>query len=166
MSSNDTYGRLGIFLHWVTAALILTLWPLGKLMEDGPDWLYTLHIWLGLLVCGLTLVRVWWHFTQPKPEKLEMPRWEQVLFVANHYGLYIVLLLSSFSGIGILLAVGGLPPFTDFDIETAGDSQPGEFHETPANLMMLLLIMHVAGVLYYQFTKGKTLKRMGVKIKK
>ncbi len=167
MSSNKTYSRAGVTLHWVSALLILSMWPLGKLMDDdaATSKLYTLHIWLGLTVTVLTLTRVFLHFRQDQPDPLAMPRWEAILFKINHLGLYLMVLLSSGSGIAMLIQAGHLPlPGTPATPKLFDDLRPAEFHEIPANLMMLLFLMHVAGVVFFQFTKGKTLRRMGVPI--
>ena len=167
MSSNKTYSRAGVTLHWVSALLILAMWPLGKLMDDdaAASKLYTLHIWLGLLVTVLTLSRVFLHFRQEQPDPLQMPRWEAILFKINHLGLYLMAFLSCGSGVAMLILAGSLPlPGTPAKPKLFDDLRPAEFHEIPANIIMLLFLMHVAGVIYFQVTKGKTLRRMGVPI--
>lgn len=167
MSSSNTYSRAGVSLHWISALLILSMWPIGKLMDDdaATSKLYTFHIWLGLLITVLTLARVVLHFRQVQPDTLDMPRWEAILFKANHVGLYLMAFLSCGSGVAMLVQAGSLPlPGTPAKPKLFDDLAPAEFHELPANLIMLLFLMHVAGVIFFQVTKGKTLRRMGVPI--
>jgi len=170
-STDDGYPTRSIRLHWISALLIISMWPMGKFFMDddatgftGPG-LYAIHIWMGLIVFVLTIVRVFIHFRGPKPPTLDMPRWEHVLFVLNHYGLYICLLLASLTGVGMLLSVGTLPlPGTSFNVKEFEDVAAADLHEGPATILMFLFVMHVAGVLYYQIKHGRTLKRMGLPV--
>ena len=159
----DSYDRGAIRFHWISAALIILLWPLGKLMTRGAgppsSALYTIHVVLGLTVAVLTLARVVWVVRHQRPAELDMPRWEKILFVANHLVLYIVLLALTISGIGILLAAGSLDA-----IKLAKSDGPNDQHEIASTIFLLMFVMHVAGVIYYQVKKGNTLRRMGVPI--
>lgn len=86
-----------------------------------------------------------------------MPRWEKILFVANHYVLYGLLGVLSLTGIVILLSAGS------FDaIALAKSGGPNVQHEIASNIFLAMFVMHVGGVVYYQVTKGRTLRRMGV----
>ena len=160
-SPDKQYDRASVLFHWASAAVILTMWPIGKLMvrHDGEpsQLLYSTHVVLGLSVALVTLGRVIWVFRRQPPEDLDMPRWERLLFAANHYALYGLLLLLAASGIAILLAAGG------FDaLALAKNDGPREQHEIGSTVFLLLFLMHVAGVVYYQVKKGRTLRRMGV----
>ena len=108
----DSYDRGMIRFHWASAAGLLVLWPLGKLMTRGSgppsSALYTVHVVLGVTIAALTIARIVWMIRHERPEELDMPRWERVLFAVNHVALYAVLLALSISGIGILLAAGSL----------------------------------------------------------
>ncbi len=165
------YPRIVISLHWISAVLILILWPLGKIMggresiEDAG--LYTGHIWIGLVVCVLTIVRVAVHFATSAPPELPMPRWERILFVANHWLLYSLLALLSMSGIAMLVLASILPMPGDSYKPTMFENLaegPSEVHETFSTLFLFMLIMHVGGVVYYQWQHGRTLRRMGVPV--
>ncbi len=165
------YPRIVISLHWIYAVLILILWPLGKVMsgrESTDDaGLYTAHIWIGLVVCVLTIVRVVAHFATAAPPELPMPRWERILFVANHWLLYGLLALLSVSGIAMLFMTSNLPLPGETYKPTVFENQaegPSEIHETFSTLFLLMLIMHVGGVIYYQWQHGRTLRRMGIPV--
>ncbi len=157
------YDRVTIAFHWGSAAAIIIMWPLGKVMVSGGEEpssvLYAIHVGLGLVVGGATLIRGVWVLRHERPEELEMPRWEHLLFVANHYLLYILLIALAASGIGILIAAGG------FDAAALAKSDgPQPQHQAASTIFLLMFVMHVAGVIYYQVTKGRTLRRMGVAI--
>ncbi len=166
-----TYPNRSIRLHWISSLLIIAMWPMGKFLMDGDSTgftgpgLYALHIWMGLIVFVLTIARVVIHFRGRKPPTLDMPGWERVLFVLNHYGLYICLLLASVTGVGMLLSAGSFPlPGQSFGVGDFEDARAADVHEAVTIVLMFLFVMHVAGVLYYQFTKGRTLRRMGLPV--
>jgi cytochrome b561 len=139
------------------------MWPIGKIMAHTggkpSQVLYSIHIGLGLVVAAVTLLRVIWVIRRERPEELEMPRWEKILFVANHYVLYGLLGLLSLSGIVMLVSAGGFDAIAIFK----GDG-PNDQHELASTLFLVMFVMHVAGVVYYQVKRGKTLQRMGVPI--
>ncbi len=138
------------------------MWPIGKIMAAGgppSSILYSVHVGLGLVVAAITVARIIWIFLTERPEELEMPRWERILFVANHYVLYGLLLLLAVSGIAMLLAAG------TFEAQAlAKNDGPSDQHEVISTVFLLMFVMHVAGVVYYQVKKGRTLRRMGVPI--
>lgn len=162
-TSPTVYDKATVRFHWISATAIIAMWPIGKIMThliDKPSqFLYSVHIGLGLVVAALTLARVVWIFRTRRPEELEMPRWEKILFVANHYVLYGLLGLLSLSGIVMLISAGGL----DAVALRKGDG-PKDQHELASTVFLIMFVMHVAGVVHYQVKKGKTLRRMGVPI--
>lgn len=157
------YDRPTVIFHWVSAIVILAMWPIGKIMThssgEPSTALYSTHVGLGLAVSAITVARVIWIFRRRRPAELPMPRWERILFVANHYVLYGLLLLLSLSGIAMLLAAGS------FDaVALSKNDGPSGQHEVVSTIFLLMFVMHVAGVVYYQVRKGATLRRMGVPI--
>ncbi len=159
----DSYDRGAIRFHWASALGILLLWPLGKLMTPGAGppstALYTIHVIVGLTIALLTIARIVWVIRHERPSQLDMPKWEKLLLVANHVVLYGVLLVLSISGIGILLAAGSLDA-----IALAKSDGPNDQHGIASTVFLLMFVMHVAGVVYYQVKKGNTMRRMGVPI--
>ena len=165
-SKNDTtlsaYDRATVIFHWASALAILALWPIGKLMtrtETPNAVLYPLHVIIGLGVAAATIGRVIWVVRHQRPEHLEMPRWEKILFVANHYVLYIVLFFLSLTGIVMLVSTGSLDA-----IALAKNDGPSTQHEIASTVFLVMFVMHVGGVIYYQVKNGRTLKRMGVPV--
>ena len=159
----DSYDRGMIRFHWASAAGLLVLWPLGKLMTRGSgppsSALYTVHVVLGVTIAALTIARIVWMIRHERPEELDMPRWERGLFAVNHVALYAVLLALSISGIGILLAAGSLDATA-----LAKSDGPNDQHGIASTIFLVMFVMHVAGVVYYQIKKGNTMRRMGVPI--
>lgn len=158
-----TYNTATVRLHWASAIALIAMWPIGKLMAQTAgkpsQFLYSVHIGLGLVVAAVTLMRVVVVIRSERPEDLEMPRWEKILFVANHYALYGLLGLLSLSGIVMLVSAEGF----DAIALRKGDG-PNDQHELASTLFLVMFVMHVARVVYYQVKKGKTLRRMGVPI--
>lgn len=162
-SAPAAYDKTGVIFHWASALAILLLWPIGKIMvsfgETPNSVLYPLHVIIGLGVAITTVARVIWVLRHQRPQELEMPRWERILFVANHYVLYILLLLLSLSGFVMLISAGSLDAFA-----LAKNDGPHDQHELASTVFAVMFVMHVAGVIYYQVKNGKTLKRMGVPV--
>ena len=163
-TSPSVYNKGAVRFHWISATAIIVMWPIGKIMthliSKPSQFLYSVHIGLGLVVAALTLARVIWIFRTQRPEELEMPRWEKTLFVANHYVLYGLLGLLSLSGIVMLVTAGG---FDAVALRKNIDG-PNDQHELASTVFLVMFVMHVGGVVYYQVKKGKTLRRMGVPI--
>jgi len=158
----SSYTRAAIRFHWASAAAIMLMWPIGKIMvgtKPPSQFLYSVHVGLGLVVAVVTVARAISLWRGPRPDELEMPRWEKTLFVANHYALYGLLVILSLTGIVMLVSAGSF----DAVALRKGDG-PKEQHEIASLVFLLMFVIHVAGVVYYQVTKGKTLRRMGVPI--
>lgn len=165
-STNLTYGRLARGLHWTSAGLVLILIGLGLLMTrtNGGDntTMYRVHVGLGLLVALLTIVRVVWRMVEPTPDPPPMARWRQRVFAANHYALYAGLFLLAASGIATLVA-NDMVPFPPAVIASeVEDVAAGDAHFLLAVIYVGLFLMHIAGVVSYQKTKGAVLHRMGI----
>ena len=67
------YGRLAVSLHWISALLLIALWPMGfsmtRMVEGATKTrLYQAHVAIALLVLLLTAVRIVWHFMDTVPD--------------------------------------------------------------------------------------------------
>ncbi len=65
-----------IWIHWLSAALILTMIPTGKILRDTSVsstklLLYQWHITFGILVFIMTIYRSYLFFTAKRPQRLE-----------------------------------------------------------------------------------------------
>ena len=141
-----TYGTIARLLHWLNALLIILVWATGDL-DDSPLF-DALHIWPGVAALIFTVAQIGWHFGDRTPDSLPgLATWRKQAIHWNHWLIMLIALLASASGVGAWL----------------GGDLFEEMHEFMALPLILLFLMHVAGVFLYQFTKGDSLGRMGVK---
>ncbi len=172
-SSTDRYGHVAITIHWVSAALIISLMLAGLRAADMTDFdakasLLRIHAPMGTAVFVLTLARLgWWVFTDRKPDDpAGVPHLQALAAKAVHGLLYVAILGLAGSGIAMLVLSGAgdilfgnvpgpLPDFWDF--------APRYGHAAMAWLMGGLLMLHVGAALYHQFIrKDRLFARMGV----
>ena len=161
------YSRGAQLLHWSNALLIFIMWPLGMIMTRSSDaatktTLYQVHVVIGLLVLLLTLIRTVWRLTVARPAI--PPRLSSVqrrTVMAVHLLQYVALLALTFSGVGLLLA-SGIRSITAVSPQLIADVSATTIHHATARLFAVLLVMHIGGVMRYQFSKGDTFGRMGV----
>ena len=165
------YDTRTIWLHWATALLVVLQWggahvidwfPRGPLRVDARS----VHIVLGLALLGIVAVRVVWRATQGR--RL-LPADRGVLHavaVATHWTLYALL-------IGVLALglfnvwVRGENIFNAFTIpayDPAGRALRAlvqDWHDTGANLLLILAGLHAAAALVHRFVwRDQVLARM------
>jgi cytochrome b561 len=95
------WSRLQRALHWWTAALVLTAFPLGWIMVATPlhalllkFLLYQLHKTLGIAVLGLVVIRAYARLTRARPNwDAGLPAWQQHAAAGMHAALYLLLLV-------------------------------------------------------------------------
>ena len=163
------YPRSRQVLHWVSAALIFLMIPTGLIMartlDDGLRLaLYQVHLLAGWAIVALMVTRVVLRVRRPVPAPAGLAPWNRALHGGVHWAVTLVPLALAASGtfailqndIGPLLQAGSPPP------ATLAVAQARDAHAIGAYLFMALLVVHVAGVLRYQFTRGDVLRRMGV----
>jgi cytochrome b561 len=168
-STSDRYGAVALTLHWTSAALILSLIPLGFAMQSAPDGLrvglYRAHAAAGGLAGLLTLARLlWWLVLDRRPEARH-PRLQRLAAGAVHAGLYGAVLVLTASGIGILLASGLGAALASGDLSLMpadlASLPPRPAHGLAARLLVGLLILHLLGALYHHWIRRDgTLERM------
>ena len=119
--------------HWVLVVSISVGWSFGRFMSfDTVQW----HFYIGYLVLGLMLFRILWGFAGPAPVRLRAllpgPR---ALF---HY----------------LRNVGKRKPSG-----TAGHNPLGLtwWHHLNADFILILVVLHVAAILFYLLWKRENL---------
>ena len=162
--SQITYSFMARYLHWINALLLIVTWGLHDVMEDNP-FLLRVHILVGTLALVSTILQVLWYLFDKKPAKLpDLAPWRKLAIEWNHRLILIAAFLASATGLGITLGsgMGLLPSLADM-----GKVQKNIFyepHEILSNALLLLFLMHVAGVLWYQFAKGNSLGRMAPRI--
>ncbi|WP_343670637.1 cytochrome b/b6 domain-containing protein [Chitinophaga sp.] len=167
---SEKYGKGTIIIHWVSFLLILVLIPSGFIMTgtkpgDAKILLLRTHIFIGVIVFILTLLRVWFFFRYKRPSHLETGNLiHNKLIVWLENSFYIVLILLSVSGIltVILGALGQAIRAGNYTLLPNNLDVPSLApHQVLAKLLIALLIVHIVGVVnHYIKLKENTLKRI------
>ena len=165
----DPFSRARQTLHWATAALILVMIPTGLIMartlDDGLRLgLYQAHLLIGWTVVALSIARIVLRVRRKVPPPPGLAPWNLRLHGAVQWTVAVFPLLLALSGVGAilqndltpLLQAGAAPPAT---LEV---TQSRDGHMVGAYAFTALLVVHVAGVVRYQRTRGNVLARMGI----
>jgi cytochrome b561 len=99
------YTPVARVLHWVTAALVLALIPVGLIMvhlvKPGPlqNFLFTLHESVGVTLMVIIYVRLAYRLTHPPaPLPPEIPAFYRIAGPTVHYLLYALLAVQPIIG--------------------------------------------------------------------
>jgi cytochrome b561 len=153
-------------LHWVTAALVLFMLPLGFVIAHdwgGPlqDQLYNLHRSIGALVIPIILVRLVYRLAHPPaPLPDDIPAIQQLAANATHWALYALLIVQPFVGwIGtsayrapiVVFGLFELPPIWPED--RAFSDQVLFIHGLIGLAIAGLLAAHIGAALHHHFVR-------------
>lgn len=162
------YGSVAVMLHWLTVLAVFGLFATGGLMAGSPDQLSSsilrVHAPIGGLTAVLVFLRIIWMIVDRNPNPPEnLSPLRLLVFKAIHFLTYLALLGMAFSGVGIWFAEGfGLAPEPTVAKEAVLDLPPLLAHRVISKLLAALLVLHIGGVLSYQFLKSDVLHRMGI----
>jgi len=170
----ERYTRTAIALHWIIAALVVTMIVLGEVMTGVPRQtpmrgaLFNFHKSLGLVVLALVIARLVWRLShRPPPLPLDIPSWNRQLAGTTHGAFYVLLLAqpllgyiaSVFGKYGVKFFGLALPPW--------GSDNPAvrepflDAHHLVAKLLIGLIALHLAGVAWHRFgRRGDLWRRM------
>ena len=163
------YSKGTIIIHWVSAILILTLFPLGKYMagiEPAEKMgLIQIHAFLGIVVLGLTIIRSWLFFKASRPADLKTgSKFNDKLAVWIHNAFYVLLFGIALSGIATMVLGGYSEAISSGNsdlIINRSEILPIKGHGIMTLVLMFLFVMHVIGVVkHYILMKENTLKRI------
>ncbi|MGL4280686.1 MAG: cytochrome b [Albidovulum sp.] len=157
MAEVSGYSRLQIALHWGIMLLIIlnyltsdAMSAAWRALRDGKDAYGTtaaLHVWVGVAILALVLVRLAVRLTRGAPE---VPAGTPVLFRRGAQLAHIAIygLLIAMPAAGIAAWFGGI-------------GAAGEAHEVMFNLLFLIVLAHVGGALFHQLVlKDHLIARM------
>lgn len=91
------YSAWARVFHWLTAILVLAAFILGpggseaRVYDASRDFDRQLHETLGLLVLGLTIIRLAWRAIDVRPEPPEVPKWMNITAKTVQFLLYVLL---------------------------------------------------------------------------
>ena len=158
------YHPVARALHWVLGLAILGLFAVGLYMTDLPFSpqrlkLYNWHKWAGMVILGLSVLRLLWRWAKRPPalpEAIEaaMPGWQRQAHRLTHLGLYALFFVvplvgwaySSAAGFSIVLfGQLPLPDFVPVNPDLAEAIKP--WHELSAFALVGLALLHVLGAL-------------------
>jgi len=153
------YSGLQIGLHWAIVAMVAVQLLIGENMtelveaaEEGEaaqatDVLWgNVHLWLGIAILVVMLVRLVLRVTQGVPQHAgDTSPMTKLAASALHGTLYVVLLAAPISGL----------------VSYYGLADIGELHGASRPILMLLVLLHALAAIYNQFVrKDGTLSRM------
>lgn len=179
-NTSQTYGGVAKTLHWLTAALILTAFPLGVVANNwGYDTsdqlatkavLFSLHKTVGVAVFFVALARIGWALSQPRPTPMHPDRrLETLLAETVHWVLYVSLVAVPLTGWVHHAATTGFAPIwwpfgqtLPFVPQTpAVESGAAALHWLFTKVLLASLILHIAGAIKHQVVdRDGVLRRM------
>ncbi len=173
-NNQQGYGWIAICLHWISAIAALGLFGVGFWMVDldyYSNWYHTAphyHQSVGLLLAVLTVVRLCWILTNPKPTPLSQSKWQQTAAQVAHWLLYGLLIALFVTGYLIVTLDGAsIAVFNWFElpsliaVEGQGKDLIGDLHQYGAYSLIAIVIVHVgAAVKHHVVDRDNTLKRM------
>jgi len=168
------YTVTAIALHWLTAALIITLvglgWYLGALppRSSQKPFLLGLHESLGILAAALIAARITWravHAPPPLPDAL--PRWERTAARFAHMLLYFCIIVMPLTGYVSVNFTRGPVSFFGLDLPVwAAPDRPlqklfEDIHVATSNVLVALVALHAAAALkYWLYDRNGVFQRM------
>ena len=166
------YDRLTIWLHWLTATLVATLWGLAQIIDIWPAGgggrvnVRSLHVALGLALAATLLLRLIWRHTGGR----QLPPAETgslgLLVKLTHSALYLLLAVALLAGVTNTWVRGdsffGFFTLTSF---APGDRATrrlvGSIHELAADAILITASLHAAAALFHHVVRRDgVLRRM------
>lgn len=178
--TQTAYSTTTKTFHWLTALLIISLFPLGIMGTRLPTttdaeiqtitFVFSIHKTLGVAVFLVALARIAYALTQTKPAGLHPDRKAETLLAEIvHWMLYISLVLVPLTGwVHHSAAAFGAPiwiPFTQslpfVPTDPTVSDLFGGLHWIWTKVMMISILLQVAGALkHHVIDKDSTLRRM------
>jgi cytochrome b561 len=116
-NTNETYGVVAKFLHWLIAILVVIMLCAGVSFNYLPNGnfmntLIFIHKSTGVTILGLMVLRLLWSTMNPVPAfPLTMPRWEKIAARFTHSIFFVLIIAMPITGIFMSLAAGYTVPF-------------------------------------------------------
>ena len=173
-NTNQSYGSMAKFFHWLIALLVIVLLLAGYFMDQIGDksiklQVFNLHKLFGLAVLALITLRLLWRLANPVPLlPPEMALWERTLEKSVKLFFYIALFIMPLSGWIFSTAAGHAPRIGNFILaapfvpknKVLAD-QIFNIHSIFAIIIIGLLCLHIAGAFKHHFiNKDNILLRM------
>jgi cytochrome b561 len=169
------YSAVARTFHWLTAALVLTMLPIGiaiATFDLGPaveDPLYHIHRSIGALVLVITVARLSYRLFNPAPPlPSDIPALQQFAALFTHWALYALLIVqpivgwiatSAYRAPVLFFWLFELPPIWQEDRPFSDAMFVA--HRTMGIVIAILICVHIVAALYHHFVlKDRVLSRM------
>jgi cytochrome b561 len=176
MEALRSYSPLQRTLHWIIAAAVFIMIPVGLYMVQRGAWsnfdaltntLYSWHKFIGFCILWLVVVRIIVRLVRGAPPPEPLHPLQQFAASATHFGLYALILLVPILGWTGVSAYGarGTPFGFNLPEIIAQNQSLGEtllaYHGWAAILLGLLALMHIGAALMHRFIlKDRVFARM------
>ncbi|SFM95448.1 cytochrome b [Marinobacter pelagius] len=172
MDAENRYGAVSRAVHWIMAVLLLLMLASEVWFEALEDSiseasLMAWHQSLGLALFGLVLFRGLWRWLNRS--RLTPPAHWATMARLGHVALYALMILMPLSGLATSLGEGDPVTFFGWTLSGSGPEvawleESGEdIHEVLANVLWLMIGVHVAAALAHQYLLGdRIMKRMAL----
>jgi cytochrome b561 len=166
-----SYDPLSIFLHWLTAALVVIVWTLGQTLDFFPKGApkidaRSMHIVLGASLALVLLVRLSWRASAGRSLPPADSGWLGGVAKLVHYGLYALLAVTLMLGIfnawqrgDVLFNLYTIPKLVPGD--RALQRTLGWLHADFADAVLIVAGVHAAAALAHHYLlRDSVLRRM------
>jgi cytochrome b561 len=172
VAATERYNAPARLLHWLVAALVLVVWPLGAVIsfvkEDVKLTFYLFHESLGFLILWIMLARLAVRLIAPPPPEPPMPAILVRTAAVVHWLLYGALILQPVIGFLATNAHGfPLQWFGVVEVWSPIGKNPtiapafSVVHFTLGWAILVLFALHLGGVLFHHvLRRDTTLYRM------
>ncbi|MPZ36616.1 MAG: cytochrome b [Rhizobiales bacterium] len=161
-------------LHWIVAALVLLMVPLGIVIANewgGPaqQFLYNLHKSIGVTLIPIVIVRLLYRLSHPAPPlPSDIPAIQQFAAHASHWSLYALILIQPIVGYIMTSAYPAPVPFFGlFNLPAiwpenrALSEQLSVVHLYIGLAIAVIATIHISAALFHHFVrKDRVLMRM------
>jgi cytochrome b561 len=175
--STATYAKGARRFHWITAAFVFIMVPVGLYMtyrgsvtnfDALTNTLYANHKLGGFILLWIVVARLVYRFTKgAPPDEPTLEPWQKTISHLTHWGMYGLLLTVPLLGwLGVSLYPSlGIPGGLSLPGLVTPDQPKAEtvfmFHKLGAILLTLLVLSHIGAALFHHvIRKDNVLRRM------
>ena len=166
METPRSYSPLQRTLHWITAAVVIVMIPLGLYMVQRGAWsnfdaltntLYSWHKLIGFCLLWLIVARIVVRLVRGAPPQVPLHPLQHFAAEATHLGLYALLIvvpILGWTGVSAYGARGTALGFTLPQIIVENQDLGNAilaYHGWAAILLGLLALMHIGAALMHRF---------------
>ncbi len=163
-SLQSRYGSVAQSLHWVTAILVLAAFVLGpggseqSVYSASRDFERQLHQTLGMLVFGLTFLRLAWKLVDRPPAPEPMPNWMEKTSKLVQGALYFLLFAvpaTAIAGAWLeghpVTLLAGLQIAPPIGLSHSLGATIANIHTLLADAMIWIAAAHAFAAIYHHF---------------